>query len=195
MLRSLGDGFTDMFGGVSFSAAPDVSGDPLTQGETYVQWAEATLTSSADWPTKYGQTSYNLGQFWTLKTANYATDPGDWDLLDMRAQQALASLGDMGLVSDNPPAQQKYADLTRGAYAQAATIAANVDPTMVKVYQDRAGLSAGWLQTAKTQGVNDTLKASVIDAAKNVIPNALGVPTWAFVAGAIGLLWFLYGRR
>lgn len=163
---------------------------PMVSGERFVQWSEATVTSNAlDWTTKNNQTRYNLDQFWKIKNTDYQTNPAGWDALDLRAHQAWASLADIGLAMDNPPAQPKYAAEAQQAYAEAAQIAARIAPPMIQTFQNRAGQSTRWNQEMRTKGVDDSYKAAIVAAAKNAIgTDFLGIPLWAWAIGAVTLL-------
>lgn len=173
---------------------------PLEDGERWVQWAETSASSSVlDWSSNAANTQYNLQQFWALKAAHYAEDPLAWDKLDIRAMSAWAALAELGIIKDNPPAQQTYIDQAAQAYrgAQAASDRLGIHPGL---YVKRAAESGAYFEQIKASGsaLDSRLSVAVEDRAKALLNQAgalLGLPLWAWGVGAVGLLWLLYGRK
>jgi hypothetical protein len=180
----------------------DDNADPLTTGGQFVQWAETGAGSagnSMSWDDRSAQVRYNLNQFWSLKNANYNDDPNAWDKLDLRAHKAWAALAELGMVSDNPPAQAKYQSEAQQAYlgAIAASERLGKDTT---VLQMNAGNSENWYGEVKSLGnsIDDRLTVALKDRVNVLLDEAnsiLGLPLWAWGIGAAAVLWLLYGRR
>lgn len=187
----LGEDYAEAEGITYALANPDPYAETAIQaGERFVQWAEATMGApTLNWSEKNAQTRYNLGQFWSLKAEHYGTDPNAWDALDLRAHQAWASLADLGLVADNPPAQTRYANEAQEAYQKAQQIAARINPRMVQTFQNRANQSINWNREAKAKGVDSTLKAAVEKSTRDLFnAGPFGIPLWAWALGIVGLI-------
>lgn len=186
----LGEDYAEAEGITYALANPDPYAETAIQaGERFVQWSEATMGANLGWDDKNAQTRYNLGQFWTLKSENYGTNPAAWDALDLRAHQAWASLADLGLVADNPPAQTRYANEAQEAYQKAQSIAARINPPMVQTFQNRAYQSSKWNEQAKRIGVDDSMKAAVEKSTRDLFnAGPFGIPLWAWALGIVGLI-------
>jgi hypothetical protein len=173
---------------------------PLDDAERWVQWAETAASSSAlSWAGNSDNTRYNLGQFWALKAANYNDDPTAWDRLDLRAMKAWAALAELGTIKDNPPAQTRYKDEARQAYAGAQAVAdrLGISPGL---YVKRAAESETYFAQIKASGsaLDSRLSVAITDRATALLDEAgglLGQPAWVWAVGGLALAWLLWGRK
>jgi len=173
---------------------------PLEQAERFVQWAEAGAGSRGNglpWSDRSGDVRYNLGQFWSLKGQAYGEDPAAWDRLDLRAHKAWAALAELGMIADNPPAQARYQQEAQQAYAGAIAIAGRLNQSTAALLQN-AGRSSEFYGQAQRGGIDDTMTAAVRDRVNELVDEAsqlLGIPTWAWAVGGVGLAYLLWVRR
>lgn len=174
----------------------------LEQAEKWLEWAHKTaIDLEVSWSDNSSNTRYNLNQFWALKSEHYAEDANAWDELDVIAHGIWASLAEMGMVRDNPPAQQKYRDEAQQAYAgrKAAMQRVGRDTTVTDA---NAKASADWFAQAQSQGVDDRLSVAVKNRATELLNdtrsalNAIaGIPMWAYAVAGLGLIWLIFGRK
>lgn len=167
----------------------------LDVGKSLVEAAWTATTSNAlSWGNKSDQARSALSQFWAGKGESYSEDPLGWDRLDLSAHKAWASLAEIGMVADNPPAQQKYQDEAQRAYAGAKDLAAAVnDAISASALEKNAVNSAAWFAEAKAHGIDDSLSAALMARVGNLIG---GIPAWAWIVGGLGILAVLFiGRR
>ena len=171
--------------------------NPLEEGRRWVQWAEAAATENGvGWAEKQAKTSYNLRQFWDTKALHYQSDPIAWDELDLKAHKAWAALSNVGLVMDNPPAQDRYTRDAAEATAKARVIAQRLGKIQdVALLDKRAAENQAWATYAKVYGVDDTYKAAVMKSASDFMAmGPFGIPWWAWIAGAAGVYLILVRR-
>lgn len=172
---------------------------PLDDARKWVDWAEASASATASsWASNSDDTRWNLSAFWQLKNANYEADPYAWDQLDLRAHRAWAALAELGTIKDDPPAQPKYAEEARKAYAGAQAIADRLGVTP-GLYDRRAAESAAYQEQIRQAGSNldGRLAVAMTDRAKELVGTSgefLGVPTWAWGLAAVGLVVLLVKR-
>lgn len=165
--------------------------DAYEQGAKFVQWAEYAATDPViKWATKQANTTYNLQKFWDLKSAHYEDDPNSWDELDLRAQKAWAALSNVGLVMDNPPAQDRYAKDAATATANAKEIALRLGKAKDAALLDkRAAENAVWAKYAKEHGVDDSYKTALLQSAHDFMSaGAFGIPWWGWALGGVAVL-------
>lgn len=172
----------------------------IERAEQFVQWAETGAGSAGggrSWSDRSAEVRYNLAQFWILKGESYGDDPAAWDALDHRAHRAWAALAELGMIADNPPAQQKYANEAQEAYTGAIAAAERIgkDTTALRLNSQH---SAEFFGQAKAAGIDDTMRKALEDRVSELVDDAaslLGIPLWAWGIGAVGLAWLAWGRK
>ena len=173
---------------------------PIERAAEFVGWAETGAGSAGggrSWSERSNEVRWNLGQFWSLKAESYHEDPAAWDALDHRAHRAWAALAELGMIADNPPAQEKYAQEAQEAYSGAIAAAQRIgkETTSLSLNSQR---SREFFGLAKTAGIDDSMKKALEDRVSELVNDAaslLGVPLWAWGLGAVGLAWVLWGRK
>lgn len=173
---------------------------PIERAQEFVGWAETGAGSAGGgrpWSDRSAEVRWNLNQFWSLKAENYQENPAAWDLLDHRAHRAWAALAELGMIADNPPAQERYQREAQQAYAGAISAAerAGKDTTSLRLNSQHSG---EFFSQAKAAGIDDSMRKALEDRVSELVNDAaslLGVPLWAWGLGAVGLAWVLWGRK
>lgn len=167
---------------------------PLDEGARWVQWAEAGAGAGSNgtgWSGRLSDFNWNLGQFWKLKAEHYNEDPAAWDSLDLRAHKAWAAMSELGMVADNPPAQQKYRDTAKQAYDGALAIASRLGKSTAALAAN-ADESERFFEYAQRAGIDDTYRKALEDRVGSLVDSAeglLGIPLWAWIVGGAAVLW------
>lgn len=183
---------------MTYWAALGLSGSALNpqieDGARFVQWAVYAMTQGA--AENDAKIRYNLDQFWKLKAAHYggssALERGQWDKLDGLAHGAWNAL-ETGKIYSAMPSYGSYlrATVIGGSPARPEAITAASAATTAA--QRAAQLAQQAQQPAMATYYTNTAASTRahVAAAESLWNQAgmefLGVPAWAWIAGAVGL--------